>query len=220
MPPRTVDDYLKLPYAIEVVYDQSDDHPGWFARVVELPGCMTQADTFAELESMIEDAMRGWIEAGLEDGQPIPEPRPAESYSGKFVVRLPRSLHRQLAEAAERDGVSLNAYVSVALGRAVGLTPAPAPEDAASHSAAPAWSRLSPTAHRALAAAGLETEAQQINEQLLRSWLSDGLQQIEADIESGGAQGALERVAQLRQKLRQPAPETPKPHAEAEPMRG
>jgi antitoxin HicB len=76
MPPRTADDHLKLPYTIEAICDQSDDHPGWFARVVELPGCMTQADTFEELGSMIEDAMRGWIEIGLEDGQPIPEPRP------------------------------------------------------------------------------------------------------------------------------------------------
>jgi antitoxin HicB len=69
---------------------------------------------------MIADAMRVWIEAALETGQDIPEPRPAEKYSGKFIVRLPRSLHRELVETAEREGVSLNMFVSTVLGKAVG----------------------------------------------------------------------------------------------------
>lgn len=117
---KSIDDYLAMPYTIEVVREESEGYSGWFARVVELPGCMTQADTFEELGGMIEDAMRVWIEAALEDGQTIPEPRPAEDYSGKFVVRVPKSLHRELVEAAEREGVSLNAFVNVALGRAIG----------------------------------------------------------------------------------------------------
>ena len=53
-------------------------------------------------------------------GQAIPEPAPKEEYSGKFVVRLPRSLHRQLVESAEREGVSLNQLVNVALAQVVG----------------------------------------------------------------------------------------------------
>lgn len=129
---RNVEEYLGLPYHIEVVYDASGEAPGWFARVVELPGCMTQADSRDEVLAMIQDAMRAWIEAAVEEGQPIPEPLTDESYSGKFVVRVPRSLHRQLAEAAERDGVSLNAFVNVALARAVGPYPSPEPRPARS----------------------------------------------------------------------------------------
>jgi antitoxin HicB len=113
-----VDDYLQLPYTIEVIRDEEGG--GWVARVVELPGCITQGDTFEELGEMIQDAMRGWIEIALEDGIPVPEPRPLEEYSGKFVVRVPRSLHRELVEAAEREEVSLNAFVNVALAKAVG----------------------------------------------------------------------------------------------------
>lgn len=116
---KKVEDYLKLPYHIEIIYDDDEENPGWAARVRELPGCITQGDTFEELGEMIEDAMRGWISVALEDGIPIPEPAPDEEYSGKFVVRLPRSLHRQLVEAAEREGVSLNQFVNVALARAV-----------------------------------------------------------------------------------------------------
>jgi antitoxin HicB len=119
---RTLDEYLTLPYHIEVIRDDDDENPGWVARVIELPGCITQGDTFEELGEMIEDAMRGWIGVALEDGIPVPEPKPDEDYSGKFVVRVPRSLHRQLAEAAEREGVSLNQFINVALGIAVGRT--------------------------------------------------------------------------------------------------
>jgi antitoxin HicB len=117
---RTLDEYLSLPYHVEVIRDDDGENPGWVARVIELPGCITQGDTFEELGEMIEDAMRGWIGVALEDGIPVPEPKPDEDYSGKFVVRVPRSLHRQLAEAAEREGVSLNQFINVALGIAVG----------------------------------------------------------------------------------------------------
>jgi antitoxin HicB len=116
----SVEDYLKLPYTIEVTKDESEDYTGWFAKVEELPGCMTQADTFDELGEMIEDAKRAWIESALEDGAEIPLPRKAEDYSGKFVVRLPKSLHKQLVDTANQEGVSLNTYVNVALSQAVG----------------------------------------------------------------------------------------------------
>ena len=117
---RSAEEYLELPYTIEVFYDDSDGDPGWVARVVELPGCITQADTFGELGEMIREAMLGWIEIELKDGAEIPEPRPVDDYSGKFVTRVPRSLHRDLVKAAERDGVSLNSFVNVALARSVG----------------------------------------------------------------------------------------------------
>jgi len=92
----------------------------WFAEIAELPGCMTQGDSAAEAVEMIQDAMAGWIEIALEDGNPVPEPRPMDTYSGKFVVRVPHSLHRDLVRAAEREGVSLNQFALVALVRAVG----------------------------------------------------------------------------------------------------
>ena len=119
-PQKNVEEYLQLPYTIEVFRDNDNENPGWVARVVELPGCLTQGDTFEELGEMIEDAMRGWIEVALEDGKEIPEPRQRISYSGKFIVRVPKSLHREVAETADREGVSLNMFVATALGKAVG----------------------------------------------------------------------------------------------------
>jgi antitoxin HicB len=125
--PRTLDEYLKLPYTLKVVYDNDEENPGWVAQVVELPGCLTQADTFEELGEMLKDAMRNWLQAALEMGQAIPEPAPQAEYSGKFVVRLPRSLHRQLVETAEQEGVSLNQLVNVALAQVVGRAAATPP---------------------------------------------------------------------------------------------
>ena len=117
---KTIDDYLALPYTIELIRETTPEESGWVARVTELPGCITQADTFEELGDMIEDAMRGWLEVSLEDGDPIPEPRYLDEYSGKFVARVPRSLHRDLVQAAERNGVSLNSFVNMALAQATG----------------------------------------------------------------------------------------------------
>ncbi len=117
-----IEEYLKKPYTIEVIRDTNEENPGWVARVVELPGCYTQSDTFDELEEMIEDAMRGWLEVALEDGLPIPEPRAYQEYSGKFIVRLTKSLHQQLVEQAGREGISLNQYVSTELAKVVGLS--------------------------------------------------------------------------------------------------
>lgn len=40
-----------------------------------------------------------------------------EGYSGRLVLRIPRSLHRALKNAAELEGVSLNQYMLYKLSR-------------------------------------------------------------------------------------------------------
>ena len=120
--PRDPKDYLQLPYTIEVHHDTSVDPPGWVARVVEFPGCITQADSLQELGEMIEEAMLLWIETEMEDGMQIPEPRLDDSFSGRFLVRMPSSIHRDVVRAAKREGVSLNAYVNSVLAKEVGRT--------------------------------------------------------------------------------------------------
>lgn len=114
---RDIHYYLALPYTIEIIQEDAEI---WFARVKELPGCMTEGDSAQEAAEMILDAKKAWIEVALEDGQPIPEPRPVEDYSGKFVVRVSKSLHRDLTQEAERQGVSLNQFINTELARSVG----------------------------------------------------------------------------------------------------
>jgi len=145
---KTVGYYMNLPYTIEL---QQDPEEGWFVRVKELRGCMSEGDTAEEAVAMIREAMQLWLEVALEEGIPIPEPRPEEDYSGKFVVRVPRSLHRELVEHAEREGVSLNQYINVALARAVGRhgSAGPAAEQE------PDWPGLKAAARQTLVAAEL-----------------------------------------------------------------
>lgn len=106
--------YLAMEYPLQVI---ADPDGGYVVVYPDLPGCMTQADTLDEMIAMAEDARRAWITVAYEDGMEIPLPSYPEEYSGKFNLRLPRSLHRQLAESAERDGVSLNQYVVNLLSR-------------------------------------------------------------------------------------------------------
>ena len=121
MSEKTLTYYQNLPYSIEIKQDRSDpEHPVWFAQVKELPGCMTEADTFNEAGDMIQDALAVWVQGSLDAGLPIPEPQPEQLYSGKFSLRLPKSLHRDLALIAKREGSSLNQYVNSVLSRDAG----------------------------------------------------------------------------------------------------
>lgn len=62
--------YLSLPYTVEI----REDNDEWFAKIVELEGCMTCADTKEEAYKMINDALISWLETAIEDGIEIPEP--------------------------------------------------------------------------------------------------------------------------------------------------
>jgi len=108
--------YLNLHYPITI---HPDPDGGYVAEIEELPGCMTQAETLGETFKAIEDARQVWIQGTYEMGQDIPLPRDMEEYSGKFMVRIPRSLHRNLVRVAKQEGVSLNQYIASLLAAGV-----------------------------------------------------------------------------------------------------
>lgn len=58
-----------------------------------------------------------WIEAALEENIVIQEPDGLENYSGQFKLRIPRSLHKSLAEHSKREGISMNQYCVYLLSR-------------------------------------------------------------------------------------------------------
>jgi predicted RNase H-like HicB family nuclease len=77
---------------------------GYVAEIEYLPGCFTQGETLEETYTNIEEARRLWIEVAYEDGQDIPEPRGKQGYSGNFIVRGPKSLHRKLDQMQAGGG--------------------------------------------------------------------------------------------------------------------
>lgn len=92
----------------------SDEDGGFIAIAPDLPGCSAFGKTQGEALAELQDAISGWVEAARAVGNPVPKPSPKpepEHYSGKLVLRLPRSLHAKLATAAKQDGVSLNQHL-------------------------------------------------------------------------------------------------------------
>lgn len=105
---KNLEYYMALPYKMEITPDP--DEGGYVASFPDLPGCLTYADTLEELLLMAEDAKRTWLEAALEDNILVKEPASLDDYSGQFKLRLPRELHKSLAEHAREAGISMNQY--------------------------------------------------------------------------------------------------------------
>jgi antitoxin HicB len=133
MTSNDLDQYLRLPYRMEVYRD--GDY--WAAEFPELPGLAAGHETWEGLQTALDDAKRAYFEAALERGLPIPLPAERQlEFSGKLVLRLSKSIHRDAARMAERDGVSLNTFIASAVARELGRCEArrsrpdaPAPHD-------------------------------------------------------------------------------------------
>ena len=103
-----IKDYMKLPYT-RLVQEKNDESGHYFyGKILELDGCQSTSDTLEGLYQSLNEAMEGYFEVKQENNLPIPIPTTADKYSGKFIVRLPKSLHQRLAIEAEKEGVSLN----------------------------------------------------------------------------------------------------------------
>ena len=105
---KTLEEYMALPYRLEIIPDP--DEGGFVGTYPELPGCLTSGATMEDVARNAEDAKRAWLSAALEEGITINEPDTLNDYSGQFKLRIPKSLHRQLAEHARGEGVSMNQY--------------------------------------------------------------------------------------------------------------
>ena len=106
-----------MPYARIVLPEPDGTFRG---EILEFPGCIVTGDTPVEALTSLEDVAATWIESALAQGQQIPKPLEVEGFSGKLVLRLPKSLHKKAARLAERDGVSLNQFIAYALAEHVG----------------------------------------------------------------------------------------------------
>ncbi len=110
-------EYVAQPYSRILVPDGSGRY---FAEVLEFPGCFSEGDTPGQAMDNLNEAMEAWIEAALDSDQRIPEPIATAGYSGRVLLRLPKSLHREAARRAEMDGVSLNQYLVAAIAARAG----------------------------------------------------------------------------------------------------
>jgi antitoxin HicB len=100
--------YLALNYPMEIV----EDDGRFVVSIPDLPGCVSFGDTPAEALANIKATKSLWLKGAVESGETIVEPTTVEDFSGKFVLRIPRSLHQALDREARKQGVSLNMYIA------------------------------------------------------------------------------------------------------------
>jgi antitoxin HicB len=105
-------------YPFELRPLSEDEGGGWLIAYPDLPGCMSDGDTPEDALANGKDALAAWLKAALELGREIPEP--GDLPSGKFITRVPRSLHARLSARAKQEGVSMNALVSAFLAESLG----------------------------------------------------------------------------------------------------
>lgn len=115
---RKLENYLRRPYLRVVT---PDEETGTFtAEILEFPGCIAQGNSVKEVYSRIENAAMSWIDAALDSGHEIPEPVSTNEFGGKVLLRLPRSVHRQITLTAERENTSLNQFILSAISEKLG----------------------------------------------------------------------------------------------------
>ena len=110
---KTSDQYLKI-----VEWSEEDK-----CYVGTCPGLMlggvhgkNEAQVYQELCKVVEE----WIQNYQKDGDPLPAATSGREFSGKFVVRVGKDLHRTLYLESLRIGESLNSYCVDVLSKGIG----------------------------------------------------------------------------------------------------
>lgn len=111
--------YLEQPYEVALVRRDGVDGAEWCAQVVELPGCDARGTSEEDALAAVRTAMVAWIQDALDNERPIPSPRAVAAHSGRLLVRMPPTLHSELARVADREKVSLNTLIVGLLGGAI-----------------------------------------------------------------------------------------------------
>ena len=100
------------PFPYRIVVRWSDEDSAYIAEVPELPGCMADG---ASPEAAIKEAKKAsrlWLEVAKKEKRETPRPIDQRRYSGKFLVRVPPQLHRELDFEAKAQKVSLNRLIA------------------------------------------------------------------------------------------------------------
>jgi antitoxin HicB len=109
----------KVPdYPFEMRPLTADEGGGWLITCPDLPGCMSDGESPEAAIANGKEAVADWIQAVRAAGRDIPAP--GEPASGKFIARVPRSMHARLSARAKQEGVSMNALVSTVLAESLG----------------------------------------------------------------------------------------------------
>ncbi len=110
-------------YPFIIRHLSSEEGNGYLIEFPDLPGCMSDGETIDKAIENGQDAIHAWIEVAKEMNRPIPYPGELESQSGKWVQRVPKSIHLRLVNRAREEGVSLNTLVIMMLSESLAGEP-------------------------------------------------------------------------------------------------
>ena len=120
---KPIEYYMDLNYGIEIRNIPKEDGGGVKASIPRLGrfAAVGHGNDIPAALSDLEDSKKELLEYHIEKGIPIPEPddelENLKSYSGRFLLRIPSELHRQLSEAAKANRSTLNQYCATLLAR-------------------------------------------------------------------------------------------------------
>ena len=109
-------------YPFEVRPLTDEEGGGYLISFPDFAECISDGESVEEAIENGRDALKATIAALKARKLPVPSPNSGGVASGKFVARVPKTVHAQLATRAKAEGVSLNAlvltFIAQGLGRA------------------------------------------------------------------------------------------------------
>ncbi|MGH7412251.1 MAG: toxin-antitoxin system HicB family antitoxin [Candidatus Methylomirabilis sp.] len=108
------------PFKYRIVVRYSEEDEGYIAVVPELRGCSAWGKTESAAIRAVKEAAAAWLAAAKANKFEIPTPLDEKQVTGKFALRMPPELHKQLVFEAKVQGRSLNQYIVYKLSKAKG----------------------------------------------------------------------------------------------------
>lgn len=109
-------------YPFEVRPLSDDDGGGFLVSFPDFAECISDGETIDEALENSRDALQATIAALKAKKLPVPAPNSGGVASGKFIARVPKTIHAQLATRARAEGVSLNTLVLTFIAQGLGTS--------------------------------------------------------------------------------------------------
>jgi antitoxin HicB len=110
----------RIEYPFEIRPLSPDEGGGFLISYPDFSDCISDGETIEEAILNGKDALKATIAALKTKDFPIPAPNSGGIASGKFIARVPKTVHAQLTTRAKAEGVSLNSLVLTFLAEGLG----------------------------------------------------------------------------------------------------
>lgn len=109
-------------YPFEMRRLSEDEGGGFLIALPDLPGLISDGDTYEEAIRNGREAFDEWIEGWQEIGRKVPLPNTDDDiHPAKFVLRMPHSMHLRVMTTAAAEGVSANLLLATIIAEGIGV---------------------------------------------------------------------------------------------------